>query len=188
MTLMCLSGSALMSLGFILASLATKVCICDIIVDPDFRLIFLSRSVVASLPYSGTPRRHRIINVILPRHITHSRVFRPSPWVCDGHCYVRVRRRWTSFRSRHPGIASAIWCTCDSAYSRGMELCDLCFYFLRYAAPSGVPTNTAVSCTRQEGNIHRAGAYILARIFSTPARQLVAIRSYLLRSFKPLET
>ena len=102
------------------------------------RLIFLSRSVVASLPFTGSSRWHRIINVILPRHLTDSCVFQPSPWVCDGHCYGRLRRRWTGFRSRHPVIASALWCTRDTAYSRGVELCDLCCYFLRYAAPSGV--------------------------------------------------
>ena len=102
------------------------------------RLIFLSRSVMASLPYTGHSRRHRIINVILPRHITDSCVFQPSPWVCDGHCHGRVRRRWTGFRSGHPVIASAPWCTCDTAYSWGVELCGLCCYFLRYSAPSGV--------------------------------------------------
>jgi len=137
MTLMCLCGSALMSLGFILASLATKVYATNNR-SSCFRLMFLIRSVVASPPYTGHSRRHRIINAILPCHITDSCVFRPSPRVCDGHCYVRVRRRWTGFRSRHPVITSALWCTCDAAYSWGVELCDLCCCFLRYSAPSGV--------------------------------------------------
>ena len=122
---------------------------------------------MASLPHAGYSRRHRIIDVILPGHIIDSCVFRPSPWFCDGHCYVRLRRRWTGFRSRHPDIASALWCTCDTAHSWGVELCDLCFSFLRYSAPSGVQTDTAVSCTRQEGNIRCAGAYISRVYFNS---------------------
>jgi hypothetical protein len=137
MTLMCLSGTAIMSLGFILASLATKVY-ATINRRSCLRLIALSRSDVASLPYTGHSRWHRIIDVILPRHITDSRVFRPSPRVCDGHHYGRVWRRWTGFRSRHPDIASALWRTCDTACSWGVELCDLRCYFLRSSAPSGV--------------------------------------------------
>ena len=102
------------------------------------RLTFLSRSAVASFPYTGYSRRHRIINAILPRHITDTCFFRPPPWVCDGHRYGRVWRRWTGFRSRHPDIDPEIWRTCDAAYSWGVELCDLCGSFLRYPAPSGV--------------------------------------------------
>ena len=137
MTLMCLFGTALMSLGFILASLATKVY-ASINRRSRFRLIFLSRSVVASLPHTGYSSWHRIIDVILPRHITHSRVLRPSPRICDGHYYGRVWRRWTGFRSRHPVVASASWCTCDTAYSWGVELCGLRCHFFRSSAPSGV--------------------------------------------------
>jgi hypothetical protein len=112
--------------------------ICDHNRSACLRLMFLIRSVVASPPYTGYSRRHRIINVILPRHIADSCVFRSSPWVCDGHCHVRVRRRRTGFRSRHPVIASALWCTCDTPYSWGVELCDLRCYFLRSSASSGV--------------------------------------------------
>ena len=143
--------------------------ICDHNLDACLRLIFLSRSVVASLPFPGSSRRHRIINVILSRHIIDPCVFRPSPWVCDGHCHGRVRRRWTGFRSCHRVIASAFWSTCDAAYSWGVELCGLCCYFLCYSAPSGVQTDTAVSCTRQEGSIHCAGPYIPRAYISTPA-------------------
>ncbi len=102
------------------------------------RLIFLLLSAVASLPHSSCSRRHRLINAVLPRHITDSCVFRPTPGVCDGHRYVRVWRRWTGFRSCHPVIARPLWCTCDTTYSWGVELCDLRLSLFRYSAPSGV--------------------------------------------------
>jgi hypothetical protein len=129
---------------------------------------------VASVPDTGSSRRHRLLHVVLPCHITDSGVFRPSPWVCDGHCYGRIRRRWTNPSSRHPVIACALWGTCDTACSWGVELCDLYCSLLRDSPAPGVSTDTALSSTRQEGNIHFSGTYIRAYV-PPPARLIRSV-------------
>ena len=158
LSLMCLAGSAIMSLGLVLSSLSTKVRSAGIAAPTSFHVVSLS--AVAPLHITSHPRRDRVIDVVLPCHITDSGVFRSSPRIGDGDRYGRFRRRWTGPGSRYADIVYAVWCSRHAAHSRSVELCCLYSDLVRDASPPGVSSSAANFGARYEGDVHRAGTEI----------------------------